>query len=61
MGFFRRSSAEPTFEQQLYRRNLETAWAMAAQWSEQHQEHLAELVVQEFIRHPLSEPQEVTA
>lgn len=51
----------PTFEQQLYRRNLETAWAMAAQWSEQHQEHLAELVVQEFIRHPLSEPQEVTA
>lgn len=51
----------PTFEQQLYRWNLETAWAMAAQWSEQHQEHLAELVVQEFIRHPLSEPQEVTA
>jgi hypothetical protein len=42
----------PTIEQRLYRRNLETAWALAGTWSWAHQEQLADLVVEEFIRAP---------
>lgn len=48
-------------EQQLERRNLETAWAMAGDWSPEHQDRLAELVVARIIRQPEAERQEVTA
>lgn len=41
-------------EQQLHRRNLETAWLMAAGWKPEHQEQLAELVVDEFIKEKCS-------
>lgn len=37
-------------EQQLERRNLETAWALAGDWSPEHQDRLAELVVERIIR-----------
>ncbi len=39
-------------EQELHRRNLETAWGLAASWPVGEQERLAELVVEEFIRRP---------
>lgn len=39
-------------EQQLADRNLQTAWALAGSWSADHQERLAELVVERFIRQP---------
>lgn len=39
-------------EQRLYDRNLQAAWAMAGGWSLAHQERLAELVVERFIRTP---------
>lgn len=41
-------------EQQLHRRNLETAWLIAAGWKPEHQEQLAELVVEEFIKEKCS-------
>lgn len=41
-----------TIEQQLYERNLHVAWALAGDWSLEHQERLAELVVERFIRTP---------
>jgi len=39
-------------EQQLQDRNLQTAWALAGGWSADHQDRLAELVVERFIRQP---------
>lgn len=39
-------------EQQIQDRNLQTAWALAAGWSREHQDRLAELVVERFIRQP---------
>lgn len=43
-------------EQQLADRNLQTAWALAGSWSADHQDRLAELVVDRFIRQPQEEP-----
>lgn len=37
-------------DQQLQDRNLKTAWALAGDWSRDHQDRLAELVVERFIR-----------
>lgn len=39
-------------ERDLERRNLETAWALAGDWSPEHQDRLAELVVERIIRQP---------
>ena len=39
-------------EQQIHDRNLQTAWALAGNWSADHQDRLAELVVERFIRQP---------
>lgn len=39
-------------EQQMQDRNLQTAWALAGDWSRDHQDRLAELVVERFIRQP---------
>ncbi|MCS6287733.1 MAG: hypothetical protein H8K10_02005 [Nitrospira sp.] len=39
-------------EQQLQERNLHTAWALAGSWSAEHQDRLAELVVERIIRQP---------
>lgn len=39
-----------TIEAALYVRNLQTAWLLAGDWSLDHQERLAELVVERFIR-----------
>lgn len=47
-------------ESRLYDRNLQTAWAMAGDWSLEHQERLAELVVERFIR-PQPEPPSLAA
>ncbi len=41
-------------EQQIQDRNLQTAWALAGGWSTDHQDRLAELVVERFIRQPES-------
>ena len=39
-------------DQRLYDRNLQTAWLLAGDWPLEHQERLAELVVDRFIRTP---------
>lgn len=43
-------------EQQMQERNLKTAWALAGDWSRDHQDRLAELVVERFIRHTKENP-----
>lgn len=43
-------------EQELQDRNLETAWAMAGNWSPAHQERIAELVVERFIHTTQEDP-----
>lgn len=43
-------------EQQIHDRNLQTAWALAGNWSAEHQERLAELVVERFIRQTQEDP-----
>lgn len=39
-------------EQQLQDRNLEAAWQLAGGWAPEHQDHLADLIVERFIRQP---------
>lgn len=39
-------------DQRLYDRNLQTAWLLAGDWPPEHQDRLAELVVERFIRTP---------
>lgn len=38
-----------TMQQDLHRRNLQTAWALSAGWKPEHQEQLAALVVEELV------------
>lgn len=42
-------------EQQIHDRNLKTAWQLAGDWTRDHQDRLAELVVARFIRNPQEE------
>ena len=39
-------------EEQLQERNLQTALALSATWSREHQDRLADLIVERFIRQP---------
>lgn len=39
-------------EQRIHDDNLRTAWALAGDWPAEHQDRLAELVVERFIRQP---------
>lgn len=39
-------------EQRIHDENLRTAWALADDWPADHQDRLAELVVERFIRQP---------